>query len=166
MYHKGDKYPTNDAYEYVINELQRRHITIEDIAKITYELQYKYNPTLEVKDYAEAIDKILHRHDVLSNAMVAFALDNAAENHQLAHPLQEVIERDESLFGVDELLAIGITNLYGTIGITNFGYVDKLKKGVIKRLDEDKKYVNTFADDIVGALAVAAGAKLAHAENF
>lgn len=165
MYHKGDKYPTNDAYEYVINELKRRHVTVEDIANITYELQHKYNPSLVIDDYANAIDKILHRHDVLSNAMVAFELDNAAENHKLAEPLQTIIERDESLFGVDELLAIGITNLYGTIGITNFGYVDKLKKGVIKRLDEDARYVNTFADDIVGAVAVAAGAKLAHAEN-
>lgn len=165
MYIKGDKFPTEKAYNSVIDSLNKRNISIEDIAKITYELQKDHSPNVSVKTYAKNIDEILHRHEVLNNALTAFALDDLAEAHELPEPLQTIVARDFSLFGVDESLAISITNLYGTIGITNFGYVDKVKKGIIRRLDEDKNHVNTFADDIIGAVAVAAGAKVAHAEG-
>ena len=43
--------------------------------------------------------------------------------------------RDEALFGIDEILALSIVNLYGSIGFTNYGYVDKVKPGIIKNLD-------------------------------
>ena len=54
--------------------------------------------------------------------------------------------------------------MYGTIGLTNFGYLDKKKIGIIKELDEKKKVerVTTFADDLVAAIAAAASARIAH----
>ncbi|MFP4177957.1 MAG: phosphatidylglycerophosphatase A, partial [Acholeplasmataceae bacterium] len=66
---------------------------------------------------------------------------------------------------VDEVLALAIVNVYGSIGLTNFGYVDKSKLGVIKKLDESGKspdICHTFLDDIVGAIAAAAASSLAH----
>ncbi|MBZ5798248.1 hypothetical protein K8353_50405, partial [Burkholderia contaminans] len=39
-------------------------------------------------------------------------------------PLQDMIEHDEGLYGVDEILAFSIVNVYGSIGFTNYGYVD------------------------------------------
>jgi len=56
-----------------------------------------------------------------------------------------------------------MANIYGTIGVTNYGYVDKVKEGIIKQLDTDKSgVVNTFIDDVVGAIAAAVAAKIAH----
>lgn len=83
----------------------------------------------------------------------------------LSSPLQEIIENDEGLFGIDEILALAIVNVYGSIGLTNFGYLDKLKPKVINRLDthKDDHEVNTFLDDIVGAIAAAAASRIAHA---
>ena len=83
----------------------------------------------------------------------------------LDEPLQSIVEKDEGLYGIDEILPLGITNLYGSIGLTNFGYLDKEKIGIIKELDERKKTgreVTTFADDIVAAIAAAAASRVAH----
>ncbi len=63
---------------------------------------------------------------------------------------------------MDEVLAYGICNLYGSIALTNFGYVDKVKPGIIGRLNDDPDYCHTFLDDIVGAIVASAASKLAH----
>ncbi len=66
---------------------------------------------------------------------------------------------------IDEILAFSIVNLYGSIGFTNYGYLDKVKPGIIKKLDsEEGGRCNTFLDDLVGAVAAAAAGKLAHNE--
>jgi phosphatidylglycerophosphatase A len=165
LFHSSDKYPDTAAYNYVISELKKRKVSVIDIAKISQELQKKYNSNVKLSEYESAVNDILHKREVLSIAMTGLALDNAASEHNLPEPLQTIIGRDFALYGVDELLAIGITNLYGTVGITNFGYVDKVKKGIIARLDTDENHVNTFVDDLVGAIAVAAGAKIAFAQG-
>lgn len=70
---------------------------------------------------------------------------------------------DEGLYGVDEILSI--TNIYGSIGLTNFGYVDKVKMGIVAEMDEEKsERCNTFIDDIIAALAAAAASRIAHAQ--
>jgi phosphatidylglycerophosphatase A len=49
--------------------------------------------------------------------------------------------------------------------LTNFGYVDKSKLGIIKKLDGLGKapdVCHTFLDDIVGAIAAAAASSIAH----
>ena len=85
-----------------------------------------------------------------------------AEKQLLPHPLQQIIADDEPLYGIDEVLGMAITNIYGTIGVTSFGYLDKMKIGLVGELDRDKSKVNTFADDLVAAIASAAAAKIAH----
>ena len=78
-------------------------------------------------------------------------------------PLQHIIEDDEGLYGIDEILALSIVNVYGTIGFTNYGYIDKVKPGILKELNShDGVHVHTFLDDIVGAIAAAAASRLAH----
>jgi phosphatidylglycerophosphatase A len=53
--------------------------------------------------------------------------------------------------------------VYGSIGLTNFGFLDKEKFGIIKKLDEHEgEEVHTFMDDIVCALAAAAASRIAH----
>ena len=90
-------------------------------------------------------------------------MDILAEKKLLEEPLQSIIERDEGLYGVDETLALSIVNVYGSIGFTNYGYVDKKKPGILQLLnDKSTGKVNTFLDDIVGAIAAAASSRLAH----
>ena len=163
MQKQGFKYPDEKATNYVINELQRNGVSIDDIADIAFSYEEKYIPNLTHEVVWNAVDTILHKREVANTAMVALNLDKLATNGMLDEPLQYLVEEDAGVFGVDELLASGIANLYGQIGITNFGYADKDKTGIIKHLDTVKgKKVNTFIDDIVGALAAATAAKITH----
>lgn len=93
-------------------------------------------------------------------------MDEIAEKKLLPEPLQSIVERDEGLYGIDEIIPLSIVNVYGTIGLTNFGYLDKEKIGIIKELDEMKgEAVNTFLDDLVAALAAAAASRIAHSKE-
>ena len=72
-------------------------------------------------------------------------------------------KRDEGLYGIDEILALSIVNVYGSIGFTNYGYIDKVKPGILKELNSHEgPRVHTFLDDIVGAIAASAASRLAH----
>ena len=73
-----------------------------------------------------------------------------------------MLRNDDNLYGIDEILSLSIVNVYGSIGLTNFGYLDKLKPGIIGSINDKKNSVNTFLDDIVAAIAAAASARIAH----
>lgn len=157
------KYPDKAAYEFVSHALAHKGITYKEIAEITYNLQIKYVPQLTVAECEAETKEVLHKRELLNNAMVALELDRLATEGQLKEPLQSIVANDAGVFGVDEGLALNMANIYGTIGVTNYGYVDKVKEGIIKKLDEDKSgVVNTFIDDLVGAIAAAVAAKIAH----
>lgn len=160
---KNFKYPDKAAHELVMNELGRRGITMKTIAEIAFELQKDFYPAAQIEEFYDAANEVLHKREVLNNAMVALELDRLATEDKLQQPLQNIVANDSGVFGVDEALAVSIANIYGTIGVTNFGYLDRVKNGVIKDLDTQKDgRVNTFIDDLVGALAAAVAAKMAH----
>ncbi|MFZ5943214.1 MAG: phosphatidylglycerophosphatase A [Bacillota bacterium] len=146
----------------VVAQMEQRGITIDDITQIVFDLQRPFHPYLERKTCKDAIDAVLEKREVQHAILTGLALDIAAEKNILPEPILTIIKEDESLYGIDEILAFAITNIYGTIGITSFGYLDKMKIGLIGRLDSKEGYVNTFADDIVAAIASAAAAKIAH----
>jgi len=163
MYDKNFKYPDKAAYDFVIKALAAKGITYKEIAQITYNLQINYVPNLTIEECELETKEVLHKRELLNNAMVALELDRLATEGQLKEPLQTIIASDAGGFGVDEGLALNMANIYGTIGVNNYGYVDKVKEGVIKKLDTDKSgAVNTFIDDLVGAIAAAVAAKIAH----
>ena len=91
-------------------------------------------------------------------------MDKLAEQKKLHPLLNDILSQDEPLYGVDEILALSIVNVYGSIGFTNYGYIDKVKKpGILKNLDDKSTgKVNIFLDDLVGAIAAAAASRLAH----
>ena len=72
------------------------------------------------------------------------ALDELAEKKLLPEPLQSIMEQDEPLYGVDETMALGVTSIYGMIGLTSFGYLDKEKIGVIEILNEKRTGFTCF----------------------
>ncbi|MCM3760469.1 phosphatidylglycerophosphatase A [Alkalihalobacillus oceani] len=147
--------------------MQERGVTLEEIAELVYFLQVKYHPDLQLADCLENVDRVVSKREVQNAIITGIQLDVLAEKGMLEQPLQGIIDRDEGLYGVDEIIALSIVNVYGSIGFTNYGYIDKQKPGILERLnDKSSGECHTFLDDIVGAIAAAASSRLAHrAEN-
>jgi phosphatidylglycerophosphatase A len=148
--------------ELVINLLKQRGVKVKEIAEIAYELQAPYNPGLTLEECVISVEKVFEKREVQYTILTGVTLDKLAEEGAIEEPLANIIKTDDPLYGIDESLAMTIANIYGTIGITSFGYLDKEKTGLIKRLDSSQERVNTFLDDIVAGIASAASARLAH----
>jgi phosphatidylglycerophosphatase A len=146
-----------------IDWLHRRNVRIRDIAQLVLDLQKEYLPDLSLEECCRSVEKVLKKREVQNALLTGIQLDILAEEKKLISPLQEMVFRDEGLFGCDEVLALSIVNVYGSIGLTNFGYIDKLKPGILHDLNSDSSQVNTFLDDIVGAIAASASSRIAHA---
>lgn len=157
---------TSDLRDVAVQQLSSRGVELMDIAQIALELQKPYHPDLTVEECMTNLEAVLMKREVTHAVMTGIVLDEFAEKKLLPEPLQTIVETDDGLFGIDEVLPLSIVNVYGSIGLTNFGYLDKTKYGIIKELDEGKKNgVNTFLDDIVAALASAAAARIAHSRD-
>lgn len=143
--------------------LHKRGVTLDEIAELVMFLQKKYYPNLTMDECVHNVEMVLSKREVQNAVLTGIQLDMLAEEGKLFPPLQDMIEHDEGLYGVDEILAFSIVNVYGSIGFTNYGYVDKLKPGVLERLnDKNTGQIHTFLDDIVGAIAAAASSRIAH----
>ncbi|WML54612.1 phosphatidylglycerophosphatase A [Neobacillus sp. PS3-12] len=143
--------------------LKERGVTIQDIADLVFYLQEKYHENLKMEDCIANVERVLSKREVQNAIITGIQLDILAEKKMLEEPLQNIIETDESLYGVDEILALSIVNVYGSIGFTNYGYIDKQKPGILQHLnDKSTGECHTFLDDIVGAIAAAASSRLAH----
>jgi len=152
-------------YDVVKKRFKDRGIELIDIAELTCELQRKYVPELSVETCLHHVERVVMKREVQHAVLTGLELDILAEQGKLTEPLASMLNNDYGLYGVDEILALSIVNVYGSIGFTNFGYIDKLKPGIIGRLDEEGKAkgrCNTFLDDIVGAIAAAAASSIAH----
>lgn len=143
--------------------LEKRGVTTDDIADLVYFLQVKYHTNLKIEDCKENVERVLSKREVQNAVLTGIQLDMLAEKGLLEEPLLNIIQRDEGLYGVDEIIALSIVNVYGSIGFTNYGYIDKQKPGILERLnDKEGEMCHTFLDDIVGAIAAAASSRLAH----
>lgn len=156
-------YPDSELYDYVMAEFIAKGVTKEKIGQIVYDLEHAYLPDLTLEDYTREVSSVLHKREVLNNIATGLYLDKMANKGLLDKPLQSIIENDAGVYGVDEVLATAVANIYGSIGLTNYGFNDKTKAGVIGELDNNHGEVNTFIDDAVGAVAAAVAGKLAHA---
>ena len=154
-----------EKYDMVVKRLEVRGVILEDMAQITLDLQKKYIPQLTFELCLEHVKRVVMKREVQHAVLTGLELDILAEQNKLSEPLLSMLNNDYGLYGIDEVLALSIVNVYGSIGFTNFGYVDKTKPGIIGRLDEEGKKegrCNTFLDDIVGAIAAAAASSIAH----
>ncbi|UHA72428.1 phosphatidylglycerophosphatase A family protein [Paenibacillus sp. 481] len=150
------------TYDDCVELLQRRGVTLTSISEIVYQLQHPYNAVLKQEDCLDSVKAILRKREVQYTLLTGITLDILAEQQLLPEPLQSIMEADESLYGVDETLALGITNMFGTIALTSFGYLDKAKVGIIQQLNNKGDHVHVFLDDLVAGLAAAASARIAH----
>ena len=150
-----------------IDLIVSRGVSLDEICDCVMLLQEKYNPGITRKTVDEVIMSVLNKREVQNAILTGICLDIAADKNVLeSKDLTEILVNDNSLYGVDEVLAYGICNLYGSIALTNYGYIDRLKPLVIGRLNEDhNSQCNTFLDDIIGAIAAAAASKIAHSDD-
>jgi phosphatidylglycerophosphatase A len=147
----------------VIELLKQRGVTVDDIAELVLVLQAPYKDGLSMDECRNGVEMVLDKREVQHAILTGVALDMLAEEKMLPQPLQDIISHDFSLYGVDEILALSITNVYGSIGLTNFGYLDKEKQGILKRLNNSEEgRVHTFLDDLVAGVAAAASSRIAH----
>jgi phosphatidylglycerophosphatase A len=157
------KYSMEELNKKAKEVLNERGVMLEDIAEIVLMLQKKYYEDLTMETCMESVEAVLGKREVIHAILTGVALDELAEKKMLPEPLQSIIESDEPLYGIDEIIPLSIANIYGTIGLTNYGYLDKEKVGIIKVLDEMKdERVHTFLDDLVAAIAAAAASRIAH----
>ena len=142
-----------------------RGVTIEEIAKIAYQQQYRYNKDIKMEDCVESVEKILSLRDIFHLLQLGAEIDRLTEERAFRGPIQAIMEYDLGVFGVDEIFGLDIARLYGAIGQTNFGDIDVNKPGVVAKLNEEgkmgSKHCHTFLDDIVGAIAAAASTRVA-----
>lgn len=147
--------------------LELRGVTMDDLADLVYFLQKDYFEGLTKEICIENIEKVLSKREVQNAIITGIQLDMLAEQKQLMEPLQTIIFNDEGLYGIDEIVALSIVNVYGSIGLTNYGYIDKIKPGILESLNSKTDGKNhTFLDDIVGAIAAAASSRLAHSQAY
>ncbi|PTX65049.1 phosphatidylglycerophosphatase A [Melghirimyces profundicolus] len=146
-----------------LKRLQDRGVTVEGIAEIVYRMQAPYSETLTMESCVESVIAVLEKREIQHAILVGVELDLLAEKNALSEPLQSLVRQDEGLFGCDETLALGSVFGYGSIAVTTFGYLDKNKIGLIKKLDtKDDGPVHTFLDDLVASIAASASSRLAH----
>lgn len=149
-----------------IDMIRRRGVELEDIADLVLHLQSSYYPDLTKETCLENIHAVLKKRETIHAILTGIALDEIAEKKGLPEPLQSIVESDEGLFGIDEIIPLSIVNVYGSIGFTNYGYLDKEKIGILKELDELKDgEVHTFLDDLIAAIAAAAASRIAHSKK-
>lgn len=155
-----------DYTEHCIDLLKQRGVSIDDIADCARYLQADYHVDLVKEELLDSVVSVIKKREVQYAIMTAVELDRVAEQNKMNDKeLESALMRDEGLFGVDEVLAYGICNLYGSIALTNFGFIDKNKYGIIDKLNREGKdsgVCNTFIDDIVGAIAASAASRFAH----
>lgn len=156
------KYPDTRAYDYVATTLRNKGISQRKIAEIVQDMTKEFVPGITLDECVATVVDVMHKRDYLSTAMVMLDLDRLAERGDLSHPLEDIVYADAGVFGVDEDLAMSIATLYGPIGATNFGYLDRVKKGIIREIDHENNHVNTFLDDLIGATVAAACGKISH----
>lgn len=155
-----------ELYEKSIEVLNERGVTLKDIAQLVKSLQEPFDPGITLETCYKNVDAVLKKREVAHAILTGVALDELAEKKELPEPLQGIVDSDEGLYGIDEIIPLSIVNLYGTIGLTSYGFLDKEKIGILKELDTKKNgEVNTFLDDLVAGIASAAASRYAHGEG-
>ena len=154
----------NERYDEVIRLLSERGVSRDDIARCIIFLQKRYDDNISHAKCLEVTDRVLNDPDIQNAIIISLELDRLAEKDILeSRYIKEAMMKDDGLFGVDELIGLGMAFNYGPIAITNFGYIDKVKPDIIGKLNAPKDGTcNTFIDDVVGALAACGASLLAH----
>lgn len=155
---------TPDYLELNMELLKKRGISMVSMVDLVFQLQKPYNTSLTLSDCQRHIEGVLRKQQTYHAIHLCVTIDEGVEKVEFGEQFQAIVANDEGLYGVDETVNTSISKMYGMIAITNFGYLDKSKPGIIGELDSDHEggKCNTFIDDTVCAIVSAACARLAH----
>lgn len=151
--------------EYILTEFRIRNIFLSDLTKLVLKGQKDYIPDLTKMEVNNAILGFLNKREVQHSLLTALAIDNLAMENKLPEPFQSIIEEDSPWYGVDETIALETAGLGGSIATSNFGLLDKIKPGIIGKMNDSQKngkFITTMLDDQLSAIVAACEGKLAH----
>lgn len=153
--------------EYVERNLEmlaERGVTMDDMAGLVYDLQKPYNPNLPYEVCVENIKGVLRKQQTYHTIQLCVKVDKGVETGEFGDQFTNIVGNDEGLYGIDEVANLTISYIYGSIGLTNFGFLDKSKPKIIGELDSDHTdgKCNTYLDDTICAIVSAACGRLAH----
>ncbi|MEG1066640.1 MAG: phosphatidylglycerophosphatase A, partial [Erysipelotrichaceae bacterium] len=125
-------------YNHCVALLKERGVELVDIAECVMYLQKAYIKDITIEKCLVEIDSVLCKREVQNAITTGIYMDKQAEKHLIDDKcLSDLMLNDASLFGIDEVLAYGICNLYGSIALTNYGYIDKVKPLIVGKLNKD-----------------------------
>ena len=150
-------------YDKCVKLLNERGVLLDDIVDLVVYLQGKYHPEVQNDEILAIVKGVIAKREVQHAILTGITMDKVAESKfEMDEDLRAILMADESLYGIDEVLAYGICNLYGSIALTNYGYIDREKPGILANINHHGSQCNVFLDDIVGAIAASAASKIAH----
>ena len=104
-----------ELHERSLELLSERGVDVDQIADLVYFLQEKYVPGLTKEECLSNVLSVLKKREVQNAVITGIEMDKLAEEKKLHPLLNDVLSEDEPLYGVDEILALSIVNVYGSI---------------------------------------------------
>lgn len=142
--------------------LEQRGVRLLEMARLVWELQRPYHAGLTLDDCLASLKSVMAKDEVKNAIITGLTLDEMAEKETLKEPLGSIVRRDDRLYGIDSMLGLAIVNMYGTIGLSNYGYLSMEPDLLLRCLPSGKNRVVTFTDDLVAAIVAATCARIAH----
>ena len=79
MFNPNFKYPDTEAYNFVVNRLHERGVELHQLSDIAFEMQSQFGEHSSREEYYENLIDVLHKRELLNEAMVALELDRLAQ---------------------------------------------------------------------------------------
>ena len=156
---------TQSKMDYINARFHELGISRYELAKETLKEQTRHNPWMTLEDAYDAVEAVIRKREVQHALVTALTIDELADKKMLSEPMQSIIADDNPLYGIDETIALGTAGLFGTIAVTNFGFLDREKTDLAKKLNDEQKaggHITTMTDDLVSLIIASAEGKVAH----
>lgn len=156
---------TQSKMDYINARFEELGISRLELAQEVLKEQTRHNPWMTLEDAYEAVEAVIRKREMQHALVTALTIDELADKKMLSEPMQSIIADDNPLYGIDETIALGTAGLFGTIAVTNFGFLDREKADLAKKLNDEQKaggHITTMTDDLVSLIIASAEGKVAH----
>lgn len=93
MHDKSIRVHSDEVAKAALGALIRRGVTLEDIAKIVYEMQKAYNDGLTLEHCIHSVERVLRKREVQHAVLVGIELDELAEKSYYHHHYNKLLNR-------------------------------------------------------------------------
>ena len=156
---------TQSKMDYINARFEELGISRLELAQEVLKEQKPHNPWMTLEGANEAVEAVIRKREMQHALVTALTIDELADKKMLSEPMQSIIADDNPLYGIDETIALGTAGLFGTIAVTNFGFLDREKTDLAKKLNDEQKaggHITTMTDDLVSLIIASAEGKVAH----